>query len=612
LTIWLILIVIVLLVCIGIYQEHARPREKKVPTRLKPPDHPHHIVVGSRLRPAQRGHVARPMHPTLPDIGPNPTTFDFGPKAAKTLSEILDNSQLGDCTEAGILHVVGVTSANSGFGEVPMGDADAIKLYEVDCGYNPSDPSTDQGGDEQTVLNGSETHGVPYGKQKTLGYVSVDPKNPALYTALLWRFGNLYFGAELVKKWADNFASGMVWDMGNPDPSYGHAFAGYARVKLPDGRMGIKVSTWGDDAILPDNVIAYVVGGPNFYGELYCVARPEWYDPRTGMSPAGYHYTQDATLWAQLAPGSKPWPAWTGPPAPSPTPPGPTPPGPTPPGPTPPTPVTSASISISPTSIQSGQAATLSWTASGGAFYEISDGIVVSGAAASGMRQVSPISSTTYTLSVFDQTGKLLTSSSCSLSVSSSPTPPTPPPGPTPPPVPPPQPPPSPTPIIQQVDAYFAKLEKAFAGYPAMVNLLKAINTSVDRIIAIYAVQSATAAKRSIPPWVIMLVRAAFTAFEVIEPQYAAITVQIEEFVVGILSGSPGKKVVAVTYQDILNDLQALNDNLAQRGQLVDRLEHDIEALFGPGSSAQMLQAMLPGLQAKTQALSQAIAAAPK
>src|ERR1017187_6786701 len=86
--------------------------------------------------------------PTLP---PPPPAVDW--TKGKTDWGMMLNDTLGDCTIAGCGHAVQVWSlANVGL-ELTVADKDILKAYEVWDGYNPHDPSSDNGGIELDVLN---------------------------------------------------------------------------------------------------------------------------------------------------------------------------------------------------------------------------------------------------------------------------------------------------------------------------------------------------------------------------------------------------------------------------------------------------------------------------
>lgn len=63
------------------------------------------------------------------------------------------NDSLGDCTCAAWGHAVQVWTHNANPPMLTLANNDIELLYEKSCGYVPGNPSTDQGGDCQTVLN---------------------------------------------------------------------------------------------------------------------------------------------------------------------------------------------------------------------------------------------------------------------------------------------------------------------------------------------------------------------------------------------------------------------------------------------------------------------------
>lgn len=87
---------------------------------------------------------------------------------------IMLNDQLGDCTCAAIGHMVQAWTAEDG-AQVIIPDADILKAYETFCGYNPADPSTDQGGVELDVLNGWRQLGVAGHKITAYAALQVQP-----------------------------------------------------------------------------------------------------------------------------------------------------------------------------------------------------------------------------------------------------------------------------------------------------------------------------------------------------------------------------------------------------------------------------------------------------
>ncbi len=108
------------------------------------------------------------------------------------------NDQLGCCTIAAVGHAVQTWTANASQ-ELTVPDSTILEYYEKWDGYNPANPSTDQGGVELDVLNDW--------RQQGFGGVSLDAyaeiglsgvRSPmSEVTQAIWVFGGAYIGVEL-------------------------------------------------------------------------------------------------------------------------------------------------------------------------------------------------------------------------------------------------------------------------------------------------------------------------------------------------------------------------------------------------------------------------------
>jgi hypothetical protein len=65
---------------------------------------------------------------------------------------MMKNDTLGDCTCAAIGHLIQTWTSQT-TSEAIIPDAQIVELYEHACGYDPTDPDSDQGGVEIDVLN---------------------------------------------------------------------------------------------------------------------------------------------------------------------------------------------------------------------------------------------------------------------------------------------------------------------------------------------------------------------------------------------------------------------------------------------------------------------------
>jgi hypothetical protein len=226
-----------------------------------------------------------------------PVTCDYTKPAAAALAQIYDNDTLGDCVIAGMAHVVGVLTGNSGTKPFIYTSQQIIELYSAIGGYVPGDPSSDQGCDEQTALNYWENNGAmpPGGKNpaadshRIAGWLAVDGNNPSEYRTALWLFENLYFGIELPDAWIRSMpaASGFVWDVAGPsDPDNGHCVAGVGY-----NANGVVFDTWGMTGLMTDAAIAKYATRSS-HGELYTAVSQDGINKATQKAPAGFDWSQ--------------------------------------------------------------------------------------------------------------------------------------------------------------------------------------------------------------------------------------------------------------------------------------------------------------------------------
>jgi hypothetical protein len=121
------------------------------------------------------------------------------------------NDRLGDCTIAGLGHAVQVWSANSST-EITIPDSQILHYYEKWDGYNPKDPSTDQGGVELDVLKNWQKGS--FDRHKLLAFADATFSNLDLIRQAITLFGGVYIGISLPV----TAQKQDVWDV---DPSGG-------------------------------------------------------------------------------------------------------------------------------------------------------------------------------------------------------------------------------------------------------------------------------------------------------------------------------------------------------------------------------------------------------
>jgi hypothetical protein len=174
----------------------------------------------------------------------DPPAFTNRRGAVKAAIGKLLNDSLGDCVVAAYLHWLMLWAWNAG---IPLiaADADALAIYRAAGGYDPADPSTDQGMDIQAMLSWARANTVLGFRLGASAYI--DPRNlRALRQAIAFLEG-VDVGLNLCPAWLDQ----DIWDVGSgpdyqPRPDYGHS------VVLPDYNAdgNFVVWTWGEEVVM--------------------------------------------------------------------------------------------------------------------------------------------------------------------------------------------------------------------------------------------------------------------------------------------------------------------------------------------------------------------------
>lgn len=148
------------------------------------------------------------------------------------------NDQLGDCTCAAVGHMIQAWTAETGKQDI-LSDAEVEKLYEESCGYNPADPSTDQGGIEIDVLNYWKANGV-FGHQLS-AYVSINYKDPQEIKEAVFYFGGSYIGLQLPIA----YQTASVWNVAHGADGQPGSWGGHAVPIVDYNKGGPVVISWG-------------------------------------------------------------------------------------------------------------------------------------------------------------------------------------------------------------------------------------------------------------------------------------------------------------------------------------------------------------------------------
>jgi hypothetical protein len=134
------------------------------------------------------------------------------------------NDKLGDCTIAGVAHAIQVWSKCTG-DMITVADSVVENFYEQWDGYNPADPSTDNGGIELDVLNNWRKN--PIDGHNLLAFADPKVNNLVQIHQSITLFGGVYIGVSLPVT-AQNQD---VWDV------------------VPNGGADAKKGSWGGHCV---------------------------------------------------------------------------------------------------------------------------------------------------------------------------------------------------------------------------------------------------------------------------------------------------------------------------------------------------------------------------
>ena len=202
-----------------------------------------------------------------PELAPPPPTVNH----SRGISDwgMMLNDNLGCCTIAAVGHayqvqVLSQIDPNKPVGVIKPSDDIILRYYEQWDGYDPSDPSTDQGGEETDVLNKWRKNG--FAGRQLLGYADPAPTNHAHVKQAIYLFGGVYIGIQLPTGWQN----AGIWDANMGDPG---SWGGHAVYVCDYDDQGVTCITWGMlQKITWD-------GWDEYCDENHALVTPEWNPP---------------------------------------------------------------------------------------------------------------------------------------------------------------------------------------------------------------------------------------------------------------------------------------------------------------------------------------------
>ena len=227
------------------------------------------------------------------ELPPPPGQVNWTRTLPRDLGAML-NDTYGDCAEAAFGHAIQTWTENARPPMWSISDPNIERLYSQVTGFNPDDPSTDQGTILQSLLAFLVKTGAPIGadgsqRHKLRAYVEADV---ALTDQIKWLTadcGVVQIGFS-VPAFLMNPAPPLIWDV---DPNGNNAIVGGHSVAVVGYRpQGLYVISWGQ---IYQMTWAFWA---RFVTEAYGLCDTGWITKR-GTSPAGMTLAQlDAAMQA--------------------------------------------------------------------------------------------------------------------------------------------------------------------------------------------------------------------------------------------------------------------------------------------------------------------------
>ncbi|HUY19292.1 MAG TPA: hypothetical protein VMV15_08700 [Candidatus Binataceae bacterium] len=151
----------------------------------------------------------------------------------------MGNDRIGDCTCAGLGHIVMTITSNAD-GLVIPSDAEILQMYEAIGHYVPGDPNSDQGATELDALSFMRQTGLAGVKLDAFAEVDQSKLDEVKMTVQL--FGAAYIGVSIMQADIDNFQGGKPWTVGAND---GAMLGGHAIPIVDFDEGGGNCVTWG-------------------------------------------------------------------------------------------------------------------------------------------------------------------------------------------------------------------------------------------------------------------------------------------------------------------------------------------------------------------------------
>ncbi len=183
--------------------------------------------------------------------GPLPTPpRTFGHQAIISSWQMLGNDRYGDCVFAGAAHETMLWNAEASK-VVPFTDQSVLSDYSAVTGFNPTDPSTDNGTDMQVAASYRRKTGVidaSGNRHQVAAYLAIEAGNVHQHQLAAYLFGAVGIGFRFPASAMSQFHAGKAWSYVPGSPIEG----GHYVPLVGRTARGFTCVTWGKTQRMTD------------------------------------------------------------------------------------------------------------------------------------------------------------------------------------------------------------------------------------------------------------------------------------------------------------------------------------------------------------------------
>ena len=219
--------------------------------------------------------------PEVAKLPPVPPTFGHEDLLPADLGGMLGNDQYGDCVWAMLARAIMLATAEGGK-PAHFDTASVLAAYSAATGFDPNDPSTDNGTDMAYAASWMRKHGMKDANgvvHKAAAYLALEPGNFTQHMQAAYLFGSVSVGIRFVDYAMTEFNDDKPWAV-----ERGGKIEGGHGILLLCRRGLTGVATWGKLQMMTSAFLR------KFNDESYVIV--DWEMLKNGTTPEGFNAAQ--------------------------------------------------------------------------------------------------------------------------------------------------------------------------------------------------------------------------------------------------------------------------------------------------------------------------------